>query len=165
MFSQKQQNRFGNSWNCDESAVTGKINPPKRSFYGNNRKFFYHDVAQKKGKQGQKKNNTKFSNSNNNRYNFNKKNRNLYYAKLLQKTSVCSLEEQLLFERLWKDAVGQKFANQSHGKQEKKNCCCHCQCGNPSGLTNRSEQNKISMLRSLMGADDFRKKTMKSVVR
>lgn len=166
MFSQNQQNRYGNNRNAQETVTTRKhVNQTyKKSFYGNNshyKKFLYRDITQKKGKLAQKKLNPNFNNV---KYNFTKKNRNLYYANLLQKSSGFSLEEQMIFERLWKGALGQTFGSRIPSKQEKKNCCCHCQCGNSSAVPNKNETNKIGMLRSWMG-DEISKKTMKSVVR
>lgn len=76
-----------------------------------------------------------------------KKNRR-YYANLLQKNCRFSLEERVIFERLWKGALCQTFG-EVPVKQGRKNCCCHCQCDSSS-------------------ADTFQfvpQKTMKSVIR
>lgn len=127
----------------------------KKSFYGNKtpyKKFFYHDVAQRKGKKI-------------NKYNFNKKNRNFCYGNLLPEASGFSLEEQVIFERLWKGALGQTYGNRLLAKQDKKSCCCHCQCGNPPGeLNDRNHASQFGMLKNWTG-DGVNKKTMKSVVR
>lgn len=165
MISQSQPNRFRNNWKADDSAtMRNNISQTyRKTFYHNNnqcKKFFYHDVGPKRGKAAQRK----FNRFNNNhiKNNQNKKNRNFY--NLLQKTSGFSLEEQMIFERLWKGAMGQTFGNKLLAKQDKKNCCCHCQCGNLGGLSNRNDESKIGMLRSWMG-NGIKKKTMKSVLR
>lgn len=160
MFSKNKYDRLDNNRDAEDYTARGKYVPhgQKKKFYGNKnpyKKFFYHDVNQKKSRLAQKFNG---------KYNLNKNNRNLYYANLLQKTSGFSLEEQVIFERLWKCALGQTFGNRLPAKVEKKNCCCHCQCGNSDGLASRNENNKVSMLKSLID-DRVSKKTMKSVVR
>lgn len=169
MFNQNNKtNRFDNNRyaeDTDGKRTKNTTQNQKKKFYNNKspyKRFFYHDVTQKKGKLSQKLN-AKFNK--NSKYNLQKKNacgRNLYYANLLQKTSRFSLEEQVIFERLWKCALGQTFGNKMPAKLE--NCCCHCQCGNLGGITNRNENNKMGLFKSLIG-NGVSKKTMKSVVR
>lgn len=169
MFNQNKQNRFDNNrYGEDNNTSRGKNIPhnQKKGFYSNKnqyKRFFYHDITQKKGKIA-KKLNTK--SNNHNKYNFNNSgcSRNLYYENLLKKTHGFSMEEQLIFERLWKCAMGQTFGNRLPAKLEKKNCCCHCQCRDVGGLANRNENNRIGLLKSLI-SNGVSKKTMKSVVR
>lgn len=165
MFSKNKYDRFDSKRDTQDYKVRGKNVPhgQKKKFYTKNqyKKFFYHDINQKKGKLAQKLN-AKFNK--NATYNLNKNNRHLYYANLLQKTSGFPLEEQVIFERLWKCALGQTFGNRLPAKVEKKNCCCHCQCGDLDTVANRNENNKVAMVRSLMD-ERVSKKTMKSVVR
>lgn len=174
MFSQSyKQNRFDNNRYAEENYTSRKKSisqSQKKGFYNNKnhyKRFFYHDITQKKGKIP-KRINAKLNKNNNSNDNLSKNNdscgRNLYYANLLQKTHSFSVEEQVIFERLWKCALGQTFGNRLPAKLEKKDCCCHCQCGNLGELPNRNENNKIGLLKSLIN-NGVSKKTMKSVVR
>lgn len=101
--------------------------PPQKKFFFHKypqkkyqQGFCYYDLAQKKQPASQKKN-----------FRAQKKNRN-FYANLIQKNSRFSLEERIIFDRLWKGALCQTFGGLP-AKQERKNCCCHCQCEVSSG--------------------------------
>lgn len=161
MFSQNNQShqdRFGNLRNQEE-AINQISQSQKKTFYSNKqyKKFMYYEFGgQRRNKNGQKR----FQKYNCN--NANKKNRQNYAANIFQKPAF-SLEEQMLFEKLWKGALDQRFEDcRFPAKQEAKNCCCHCQCATSSDLGSRS--GKIEMLRPWMD-NGIRNKKMKSVVR
>lgn len=154
MFDQNKNRRYANN----------NTSAKKKNFYVNNpqcKKFFYQDVGQKKNKLNQK------FKANFGKYNKYRNKRSMYYADLLQNNSDFPLEEQVIFERLWKCALGQTFGNRMTAKIKKKSCCCHCQCGNSDELparNNNVNNGRMGVLKSLIHKG-ISQKTMKSVVR